>query len=94
MSMLEHEEYLENELEKYQEFIYAEYKKHFNDNEMYIIKQIRLGQLAMDIMREQLIDFFNANPFGIEENYADYSMCKDEELLERLYIDLGEINNA
>ena len=92
--MLEHDEYLENKFEQYQEEIGVEYEKHFSDNEMYIIKQIRLGQLAMDIMREQLIDFFNANPFGIEENYADYSMCKDEELLERLNIYLGEINNA
>tara|TARA_R110002020_G_scaffold92310_1_gene223575 strand:- start:1308 stop:1583 length:276 start_codon:yes stop_codon:yes gene_type:complete len=88
MSMLEHEDYLENKFEQYQDDIAFEYDKHFSDNEMNIIKQIRLGQLAMDIMREQLIDFFNDNPLPDGEVH-EYTICSDDEILDRLDIDLG-----
>ena len=90
MSMLEHEEYLENELEKYQEFIYAEYKKHFNDNEMYIIKQIRLGELDVEVIKDQLKDFFAVNPTPYHKQH-DYTICSDEDILDRLDIDLGGV---
>tara|TARA_R100000742_G_C4271630_1_gene90604 strand:+ start:1028 stop:1303 length:276 start_codon:yes stop_codon:yes gene_type:complete len=90
MSMIEHDEYLENKFEQYQEEIGVEYEKHFSDNEIYIIKQIRLGQLAMDIMREQLIDFFNENPLP-DDKIHEYTICSDEEILDRLDIDLGGV---
>jgi len=91
MSMIEHDEYLENKLEQYQEEIGVEYAKNFSDNEMYIIKQIILGQLSLDIMRDELIDFFNENPCSVlEEIYTDYTTYSDEEMLDRLNIDLGE----
>ena len=32
----------------------------------------------------ELEDFFNENPCGLEEKHNDYSMCNDEEILERL----------
>ncbi len=90
MSMIEHDEYLENKFEQYQEEIGVEYEKHFSDNEIYIIKQIRLGQLAMDIMREQLIDFFNENPLP-DDKIHEYTICSDEEILDRRDIDLGGV---
>lgn len=67
-----------------------EYAKNFSDNEINILHLIRFGQLPMDVMREQLIDFFNENPCGLEEKHNDYSMCNDEEILERLNLDLKE----
>jgi len=92
MSMLEHDEYLENKFEQYQEEIGLEYEKHFSDNEMNIIKQIRLGHLAIDTIRDELIDFFNENPCSVlEEMYTDYTTCSDEEILDRLNIDLGGV---
>ena len=72
------------------EDIKNKYEKHFSDNEIYIIKQIRLGQLAMDIMREQLIDFFNENPLP-DDKIHEYTICSDEEILDRLDIDLGGV---
>ena len=74
----------------YQEYIAFEYEKHFSDNEMNIIKQIRLGQLSMDIIREELLDFFTENPLWSDEVH-DYTICSDKEILDRLDIDLGGI---
>ena len=90
MSMLEHDEWLENRYEQYQEHIAFEYEKHFSDNEMNIIKQIRLGKISMDSIREELLDFFTENPLPSDEVH-DYTICSDKEILDRLDIDLGGI---
>ncbi len=88
MSMLEHDEWLENRYEQYQEYIAFEYEKHFSDNEMNIIKQIRLGKISMDSIREELLDFFTENPLPDGEVH-EYTICSDDEILDRLDIDLG-----
>tara|TARA_B110000285_G_scaffold51121_1_gene58091 strand:- start:11087 stop:11362 length:276 start_codon:yes stop_codon:yes gene_type:complete len=90
MSMLEHDEWLENRYEQYQDYIRYEYQKHFSDNEMNIIKQIRLGKISMDSIREELLDFFTENPLPSDKIH-DYTICSDEEILDRLDIDLGVI---
>ena len=44
----------------------------------------------MDIIREELLDFFTENPLPSDEVH-DYTICSDKEILDRLDIDLGGI---
>ena len=96
MSCEHHQEYLENKLDMWRDEIYTEYEKYFSPEEIDIIKRILSNDLDMEIMKEKIIDFFNENPWPSEdlisgEKYFDnnYDTCSDDELRDRLIVDLG-----
>tara|TARA_R100000231_G_scaffold55726_1_gene46484 strand:+ start:471 stop:764 length:294 start_codon:yes stop_codon:yes gene_type:complete len=96
MSCEHHQEYLENKLDMWRDEIYTEYEKYFSPEEIDIIKRILSNDLDMEIMKEKIIDFFNENPCPSEdlisgEKYFDnnYDTCSDDELRDRLIVDLG-----
>jgi len=96
MSCEHHQEYLENKLDMWRDEIYNEYEKYFSPEEIEIMRKIVYNELDVDIMREKLIDFFNEHSCPSEdlisgEKYFDnnYDTCSDDELRDRLIVDLG-----